>query len=415
MRPGCEVNKMQPAGNDFSVKEIMFYASLVATLVGPGWIENRVKMARGRQPPKDLSKHSHLYAPREHRLIQLFLDFERWREECLATGNFALREGVLKLAMLGKSIEATALQRGFERVVPRLKIDRQFQATAFEIEAAASYVGKGWAVEFVAEGTEKSPDLQVTRNDGSIFCVECKCRDEKTERDERISAIWMEVEKSVLAQIGPRKLNYAVVINAKLDPERNDVKILIDSIMSEIVTGEISVGSQRVITLGPGKKFEIHLHKFSEPDEEIESNGVGIAINRSPDRCVLSMEERRLDDGRTIVRNPKGIAFLSAVPPDRVTGILDALKAATKQLPSQGPGVVWIRIADNAWGYDLDRSFDRAKALLTEQLSGDRNRRVNAVILMTRRFERVNKGDLQGLKYVPLTIEIAHTNPRAAK
>ena len=121
---------------------------------------------------------------------------------------------------------------------------------------------------------------------------------------------------------------------------------------------------------------------------------------------------RRQEDGRTFLRNPKAFAFIAANPPDRVKGVVGALGEARKQLPRSGPGVVWIRVPDNTWTDQLGSSFERAEILIRQQLSGDHNRRVNAVILMTRCFERMEKEGLVGLGYRPLMLQVPHANPR---
>lgn len=407
-----------PQQTDLDLASILNFIPVVADVVGPEWLLRKIREAESqRSRPKNLRKYSYLYEPSLHPLVEWSMECERWRKACLKTGRLELSESVIKMASLGRALALAKPQSNFQRLVRRLKDKDQFEAAAFEVEVAASYVARGWSVEFVEEGKERTPDLRVAREDGVFFWVECKRRDVLTERDKRIQSIWRDLESSLLRHLGPRQLNYLVAVKARIDPERKDVEylrqIILDGIEGRGLSTFDSQTKAATATVDPTGRFEILIQKLSGPDEVIESDRIGFGATEDFDRVVIGAEAMVNEAGKSHFRNPVMIGFKTAIPPDRVSGVVDALRAAVGQLPEGGPAVVWIRIPDNSWGDGLSKAFSRVERLLRDQLTGQSNRRVNAVFVMTRMFERREKDGLQGLGYRPLIIRVDHDNPSA--
>lgn len=411
------MNVVRPLRVNLDAPSILHFISTVVDVLGPRWVNRKLQEASAKKPRRkeSLKKYSYLYGPPRHTLIDWLLHVDRWRAECLRTRRLALSQPIAKLATLGRALELVRSQKHFNKLVGRLKRQDQFDAAAFEAEVAASYVSRGWEVEFIEEGNQKTPDLRVFTSDGSIFHAECKCRDKLTERDKKLSAIWQELEGSLLRHLGPRRLNYAVIIKARVDPDRSDVETLRETILKAVSSGgmgEVDIKSQTFRTIPDDTgRFDIAVQFLSGPDQEIEAPGLQFGAAEKLDRIVMGAEMKVDDSGRKFIRNPIILAFKTATPPDRVTGLIHSLRAASSQLPEKGPGVVWIRVPDNSWGGDVKDSFARAEQLIREQLTNGRNRRVNAVFLMTRAFRRLEKDGLQGLVYTPLVVRVDHDNP----
>lgn len=367
-----------------------------------------------RKNPVDNRKHSYLYEAKPHPLIEWIMDIERWKISCLETNRFVLNESVLKCSILGKALSKARHQKGFEKLKSRLKMKSEFPSAAFEAEVAASYVEKGWKVEFVEEGNKRSPDLKVIKDDGLIFWVECKCRDILTERDSKIDSCWSELESSLLRVMGPNKINGIVFIKSLSDPERSDLEPLRDYILQQLEKAKTQKANRNEIksTIDTTRKYQIGIQRISDADIEHESEGVGFNSSEDFDRVCMSVEMRMDENKKSYIRNPMVLAFKNAITSDRVTGILHGLKSATGQLPKSGPGVVWMRIPDNSWNKDLQNSFSKAQEIIQSELSGNHNRRVNAVILLTRMFEKLENNGTKGLGYKPLEAIIKHDNPR---
>jgi hypothetical protein len=272
---------------------------------------------------------------------------------------------------------------------------------------------RGWEVEFVEEGINRSPDLKVTREDGSFF-AECKCRDVLTERDRMITLFWVELESGLLRLLGPQKANVAVFVKALSDPVFSEIDPLKSFILHQtenIMAVEINSAEKDQI-INPSQKYVMKIYKLSEPDIETESDGLGFNSSKDFERVCMIAEMKITDDKKTFVRNPIILGFTNAIPSDKVTRIIHGFKSAVGQLPETEPGVVWIRIPDNAWNSDLNNSFLAAEELIKSELSGIHNTRVNAVILVTRIFERLEQDNLTGLGYKPLIKIIEHDNPK---
>jgi hypothetical protein len=317
--------------------------------------------------------------------------------------------------MLGKWLALVNSMKNFQRLVRRLKNIDQFESADFEVEVAAGYSREGCDVEFVEEGTEKTPDLKVSPKYGRVFYVECKRRDSLTERDKKITTGWTELEARLLRVLGPQRLNYVIVVKANSDPLAGDVEYLYQLIVGSFKSGgmgHLDTKTKTVMTIeDPSGRFHIAVQKLAEPDQVIETNWIELRGAEDFDRVIIGCESKNEGSGKSFVRNPIMICLKTAIAPDRVSGVVDALRSATCQLPEGGPGIVWIRVADSSWRREMGESFERARRLLREQLTGSWNQRVNAVFIMTRVFRNMEEDGLQGLAYSPLIVGIDHDNP----
>ena len=391
----------------------------VTLVVGESWLLKKIKEEeeKNKKRKKSVSnrKHSYLYEASPHPLIQWAMDVEKWRESCLKSGRFEINESIFKYSILGKSLSKARHKKGFDKLKSRLKMKSEFYSAAFEAEVAASYIERGWCVEFIEEGGERSPDLRVTKENESVFWVECKCRDIMTERDQKIDSIWKELESSLLRNMGPNKINGAVFIKSSSDPLRTDIEPLKNYIFQQLEISKIEDTDSKEIksTFDPTGKYHVGIQRLSESDVEIESSGIGFNSSDKFDKVCMVAEMKVDDNSKSYVRNPIMLAFKNAAPPDRVTGVIHAFKSAVGQLPESGPGVIWIRIHDNSWNKDLQNSFSKAQEIIRAELSGIHNRRVNAVILMTRMFEELENNGNKGLGYRPLIAIVERDNPRS--
>jgi hypothetical protein len=292
-----------------------------------------------------------------------------------------------------------------------LKQIDSFDAAAFEVEVAASYVAQSYTVEFIEEGTERTPDLEVTIHDGRTFLVECKCREPGTERDKRVESIWTRLETSLLSYLRPRRLNYLILIKARTDPDWEDVDYLKEIILNAVKLEGMKSGSGWAVA-DPREKFEILVRKLSDPDEVIQTNQMGLVTTESFDQGVFGGEWMIDDARKSFARNPMFLGFKTATPPDWISGVVNLLDTARGQLPESGPGIVWIRIPDVSWKEGVIEPLERVEELLKDKLTGQHNRRINAAFVMKRVFEQAEVDGNPGLVCRPLVIRIDHNNPR---
>lgn len=411
---------MQPDVVGLEIKAIFRYISIACDTIGVKWLSRKVEEEKRRRKEDKRGfinrKHSDFYRISPHPLVQWEIETQHWREACLKSGKMELSQAVLKFALLGKALEQTRHCRGFDRIKSRLKIGKEFYATAFEAEVAASYIARNWDAEFVEEHTKRSPDLKITRGDGTFFWAECKCRDTLTERDKNIESFWKELESSLLRVLGPKKLNYGILVKALQDPTFAQMPALrnyIFEVINKGGVGEFDMRSSKIESVSdPTGHFLLSVTKLSAPDEELKASSLEIQSSDNFDRITMFFEMKRDKVGGGYFRNPIIIFLLNVKPPDRITGIIHAFKSAADQLPEEGPGVIWIRVPHNSWSDKTDQSLKQAENLLRAELTGSHNQRVNAVVLMTRLFRRIEKDGQKGLSYKPQTLTLEHRNPR---
>jgi len=412
---------MDESPKEFDYKLIPNYIQIVTDTVGKEWIAREVEKIKRLKNESRFSKNrklSHLYHPKPHPLIEWRIDFEKWLKQTLKSNQFISTETIIKYSMLGKSLEKARTQVGFNKLVERLKTKKEFFSAAFEVEVAASYLSKGYTVEFIEEGKDRTPDLKVTIEKDKYFWVECKCRDAVTERQKLITANWDYLESALLRELRPKKINAAVIVKSLRDPVRNEM----DNLFSFIVDFVKNEGLEKITDdfvefhskLDPTNNYEVIVRILSNPDEEIESSGIEFNSSDELDRFKVIGEHKTNEGGRFFLKNPMILGFKVTTPIDKVSGIINGFKSAIGQLPKEGPSVIWIRIPDNFWNDNLDKSFLKAEEILKSELSSSKNRRVNNVILMTRIFQRLEDGDKKGLRYRPLVLTVAHGNPRTA-
>jgi hypothetical protein len=317
---------------------------------------------------------------------------------------------------LGEALELARAQAGFNRLLDRLREVKGFFSAEFEVEVAASYLRKGYGVEFIKEGKTKTPDLRVTAPNGVYFEVECKCREQGSNRDYRIEAVWNELESSLLKVMGPQQNNALIIVIAQSDPAMEDVKALRSWILHSIADckslGAHSIKSNFVSEIKPERTYEVEVVPLTPSDIRLASKGLEVRWPESMDREFVTCEMMLDESGKTFVWNPIALGFKNRKLSDKVSGIMNAFSKAADQLPAEGPGVIWIRIPDNLWNDGLDSNLERARTLLQSQLTGNKNQRINAVILLTYASVRELQNMPESMAHQPLNMIVMHQNPK---
>ncbi len=389
----------------------------IVDVLGRDWIgPERARVRAKRQKDLEADSNSYLYHRPAHPLIEWTLQHDRWRADCTASGQLELYEDVLRLAAFGAALRRAKGLQNFARVLERLKNPREFHSAAFEIEIAAVYVAQGFDVVFVKESGQKTPDLAVRTDNGVSFWVECKLRDQLTRRDKRVEDFWLNLERTLTKVMRQEKLNYLVAIRATMDPQQPDIGCL-RSHLVRVMREARNIGSYDFETERsspnasevPG--YRIIAMRLSDPDVEHEQDRFVYKDARWATR-LLDCCEQSTGAPSAIKRNQHILAFSCDVEPDRVAGVIAAIGDARDQLPPEGPGLVWIRLPDNIWGKNIEEYFGELRASVAVELTGAKNRRINAVILHSRFLHRPSVPEAVSLGYAPVTIAVEHVNPR---
>ena len=132
-------------------------------IVGASWFAQRMRREiADRKATEAASQRRKMVRRKEaHSSVQGHIEFDAWQRARTEKAETPVTQTVALLASFSRSLQKAQKANGLHRVIPRLHIDDDFLATVFEIETACSYLNRGWSVEFVEPGDQRSPDLKV--------------------------------------------------------------------------------------------------------------------------------------------------------------------------------------------------------------------------------------------------------------
>jgi hypothetical protein len=268
-------------------------------------------------------------------------------------------------------------------------------------------------VEFVGEREgARTPDLRVQHGDGIGFWVECKCRDRFSERDQKNVDIRQGVLRRIKSVLGPKKVNVAILVRFLRDLEHSDTEPVSSALISYALGNGIGKYDWRSgnvdLVLDRSGIFESAVAKFEEADLEIAGSFVATVPNGF-DHRFMSVEMKPLPNGACIRRNPMLFASCFSVPSDSLSTLGNVIRAAKRQIPPEGPGVIWIAIPEGQCGPE-DLSVQRVEKTIRVMLRGNSNRRINAVYLYSRLFTVEPQTGVRA--YIDLHRAVVHDNPR---
>jgi hypothetical protein len=404
---------------DLTIEDIDEAIADIIDVVGRDWIgAERKRVKDKRRIAVEANADAYLYHPRDHPLIEWSLEHDRWRDACKKSGDIELNEDILRLATLGSALKKTKTLQNFARLEGRLKGAEEFESAVFEIETAATYVSRGWTVEFVREVTHRrTPDLHVRTDQGASFWVECKRRDAVTPRDKHVADFWLELDRNLTKVMVAEKLNYLVEVHAFTDPLQNDLGPLCKQLLrgmreSRDIGAYDFASGESTPAIAETAGYGIIAVRLADADAEYQQGRFRYRDLEKTERFADACECRQ-QLWRVYVRNQRILAIWGDVIPDRVGGVRNALVEARDQLPRDGPGVVWIRLPDNIWGQPMEQYFTALRLMLSKELTGEHNRRINAVVLHARFVHRPEVPVGTSIGYAPVTVTIEHANPRA--
>jgi hypothetical protein len=404
-------------GFDFTLERIIQAFDSLVQLIGVDWFETNTADIKPKSITSDKSVYSYLYHKSAHPLISWYLLFPTWKAECERIGHVFLPYDIISLALLGQSLEKIRGDKKFNSLINRLKQPDDFYATAWEIEVAASHIAQGLKVQFIEEQTTRTPDLYITDQLGNLaFWVECKNRD--TDNDKQTQDVWQQIEKHVLQYLDTQRLNYQIVLTAREELRPGDAsrirRFIIEAIERKFEPPSlVRVPGATGTFADDTSKFVLTLHKLSEPDERLDAATFALPSPRDrTDFGTFVCGRRDLHNGKIEITNPRAVQLVYSGAA-RIQGVQSAFKSAVKQLPETGPGVIHIRLPINSWVTDLESTKSQVESYLRRELSGNQNRRVNAVIVAIHYTELVQDGAFQYPHVIPINIVVEHTNPRA--
>lgn len=406
------------SGIEFTYEAVVMSHQMLLRYIGADWFQENIASLKNEKTAGKFSQDAYFDLQSIHPLIEWCLLFSNWKAEVAQLDSTELPGDIVNLALLGQSLHVISDHQKFDKLITRLKSEKEFFSTAFEIEVAAAYIVQGWKVDFIDEEDIPTPDLFVTVGKGTAFWVECKNRDGSNSVDKRTGVLWKQVEHYLLDYLKQHSLNYQVVISAKKELQNNDVpylrKLVIDSIEHKFEPRHLlRLPGASVTVADDTNNFGLTIYKLSEPDVNLDGKSFEWPFPRYYSAYgTFTCERKDMTGGGIRIRNPRAIQFRPLGSSNRIQSVKDAFRSAARQLPASGPGVIHIRLPINSWVKDLDETKRYIEHYLGTELSGRHNRRVNAVIVSVYYLELVQHGAFQYPIYKPITIFSEHKNPK---
>jgi hypothetical protein len=382
-------------------------------LLGEDWLSRRLKKDDEERLAAQGRAHRKLRVRQQarHPVVQWYREYLTASAQNKGGHDGLPGRSVVLLATFCSNLGKTKDCAGMAHILERLRKPEEFHATAFEIEVAASYLNRGWTVEFIETGRNRSPDLEVTRPDGSRFWAECKRKDEMTERDLRNEAFFDDLKDRLYKAWGPSKQNFGLQIEFAGDPQRaelNDICELSLELGRQLNTGP-AAGRLPVSASTVGTGHTICLHYLADPDVA----QAYVPIDYGGDSSEFMAERTETLYMGPLMRNPKVFDFRLQTPPDKYQSVINSFNSAVGQIPESGPGVIWIRIpfpdSYARAAADLDKMLSKVQG----ELTGGQNRRVNAVLISARWFSDEPNEGKEAISYRHDCRVLEHPQPRS--
>lgn len=365
--------------------------ALVKQLAGDAWLSKEFEKINSYKPPKKLRKLSFIdYTEKFHPLAFLTYQADKQLKSCAEKKFFEVSEEILRLSYLGENLFILKEQntKGVDSKIQDLTSPdkKLFDKTTYEIEVAAAYARKGYSVKFVETKSKegrKTPDLLINNE----VEIECKKKDRTTDRDIRNIENWKLIMQKTSGMMEHFGLNYAVFVKTQRDPEKEDVKFILQQ-LQEIIK-EKKQGRFAFRDRGIGITLQI----LSMNDQEIESEGIEFGTSEELDYAVPAMEFKRDGEGKAFIRNPRIFCFKSGKLPERISSVIESIKDAKQQLSGNRSGLIYVNL-NTIDRKMIDKDFERLDVLIKDLLKN--NSTISGVIVSTEFFVK----DVQGYVYL---------------
>jgi hypothetical protein len=397
--------------------EVVDPVEVIKTLVavfGLKWLEkgySKLNNANSFHSKHGKYSSEYLYKSKLHPVQEWYGLFRKQISETKQAPIFKKQPAISALA---QNINWVKECKDFTLLVPRLKDKDEFESVEFEIEVAAAYKRKHYAVEFIDPNIKgKTPDLKVTTLDGKTFYAECKRYNMMTKPKIKTHNLWSKLEQRILNYARNNEKNFYIHIDALKDMKDMDLNLLF-----EFVVGKINLMDSRYQYSSPvqiyhfeceGRDYDIYLAKLIEVGRKVK-NEFKLQGFKTATTVKFSVESFNSVDGEMTFWNPLFVSHKNWHEENLPIRIRSQLKKAVKQIPYNELGVVWIRVPDNAI---IQKKFieqqEDIRSNLQRELSGSHNRRVNKAFVVTKSHQ---PSENDSLILVPVQMIVEHSNPR---
>lgn len=273
---------------------------------------------------------------------------------------------ILLMEKLHNVVSTISLQ-GSEKLIQDIRNPNKVNSAFFEAEIANWYVSLGFSVHFIGETTEKTPDLQITTNQGTV-AIECKSLLDRHQVEGRVLS---DILSSIRKDLARKKRPWRVTILCdEEEVTRSDEQAILKEIRKRIADDDLTS-----LELGL-KGLNITFDKLAEPDAVISGE---VKFDSFDFPYQIASDIRVSSTGQMQHRNPIACGTRRIFKPDQAKRVVRKLKEASRQLKSNGANIVHIEISSeftNQTFKVIETSWEQ-----THKRLEDNHSRVNAVVL----------------------------------
>jgi hypothetical protein len=325
------------------LKDLVPHAiKIVRSAVGSEWLEN---------------ERSGSEASVSHILVQNV----RAAQKHLAEGDESLKLSHAVRWLITLAQDITLIGDKIDHLGSRLRNPNDCEAVKYEAKVLATYLRAGEEVRVTDLG--KAGEFCVTRGI-TLIHIECKLKTKNSVRDRRIHEAF---------KGGTYRLK-DIMENAKAFA---DVRVIFRSDPTDQAIEEIvqKIGGELKAGTGVGNRFQ----KKGIKIEVLPYHSTSAIVPRGYDFGACGAEVLEVkEDGVPVIGNLWSIAWRSCEPTGWIKSALSSLKQAAKQLPSEGPGLIYLQLPASS----EEMLVGRMELLLRRiPIWLSNNRRINAVIL----------------------------------
>jgi len=359
-----------------------------------------------------------------------------YASEVLNRGDEAIlqNEHALKILFWQRNISGALDLIDLCRFQQRIRDVKDCDKVLYEIQVATLYRNSGYDVTF-QDVSQQGYEFKVSNETGAVY-MECKKKGE-TERDRQALRAWEQLRAAIEKSMVITQRYAYIFLQTTRDPMESDVphiESLIQNLLTENTEGDVTQGDYwvRIEHIRPPDFTErASFLGILYPSTASHGNPISVTTKPSarlpsgphwpkkPQYAVFQCEANPVGGSLAEARKIMAIGFKSLEERDYITTVINSFDEVRrrKQLPSSGPGIIYIEIGQPSGGVTVEQRFDEIEKAIRLKMRGKWNRRVNAVVLTCTGKMPVNaiydgkKKTLPGI--VTLARIIPHDNPRS--
>jgi hypothetical protein len=278
----------------------------------------------------------------------------------------------LWILMLAHDLEVTHPQLNDDHLGSRLCDPNDCEPTKYELYVMARYLESGSQIE--KTDSHGTGEFRI-RQSGGIVHIECKYKSKNSMGPRRVKEVFEVGTKQLGLLLEKASEKLQVQIDCRTDPTLDDLPSLLDSLRQALEHGVGSTGVQ----IQNGGKFQISLVQ----SEAIGAEGAQIPAGM--DYATSGPSIVKADsDGVLRPTVTWSIAWRVANPSGWTRSVVNTVRQAAAQVPSDTPNLVYVHVPPGRLGVVhalMDSVFEEIDHLLSNP---QRHTRVNAVILTGR-------------------------------